>query len=296
MDGRTTPCAHCGVPLSRRPLLHQLRRAGRSGAPCARPCRRPPARWRRGSRRPLRVAVRRTRAGPGPPPVVEPAPPPAPPPRRRRTPSRCRPSPPPPRRSPGPGPVVGAAVAAGRGARARRLSARSTVRGGGYPSASSTPPSSRRPPPDAPRPRPRASSGPTSVADLAAASTGAHRRTSPVSPRRPRPGHAPAGRRLRRPAGHLRRPEHGRRRRRHLLAYAGDASDMVLTFRLDQPTTLTRVGLINGYARSPSPAATPTTGTTATAGSWRSTGSSTTARRSPSRSPHPGDADRTIAR
>jgi hypothetical protein len=30
---------------------------------------------------------------------------------------------------------------------------------------------------------------------------------------------------------------------------AGDATGMVLTFRLDQPTKVTRVGLVNGYSK-----------------------------------------------
>ena len=58
----------------------------------------------------------------------------------------------------------------------------------------------------------------------------------------------------------------------------GDATGMVLTFRLDQPTRITKVGLINGYAKTAFSGGRATTGTRATGASSPSTGSSTTAR------------------
>ena len=97
---------------------------------------------------------------------------------------------------------------------------------------------------------------------------------------RERPGPRPGRRRLRRPDGHLRRAQHGRRRtsrpagarRATPRAWSSPSGS---TSRPGSP----RSGWSTATRRPRSSVAAPTTGTAATDASWPSSGSSTTARR-----------------
>ena len=274
MDGQTERCAHCGAPsptaaasaptaapqLGTEPtnprifaVGHRHRRAG---------LRRTGARVRRSPPRP---------PGPSPPPPgSQPA----------TGPDAPRAEPPTSPRRPGAGPVDRRRGRDGRGAGARRLPPAPRPRRWRRHRTSPTPPI-------VPKTHPSPSS-PTS------SESSPHRTLvgSPVADGRPvrrpnvagfaqasAPGPRPGGRRLRRPAGHLRRAQHGRRSQRHLLAHAGrrDRHGADLPARPADPAHPGRAGQRLRQDRR-TPTAAPTTGTTATAASCPSTGSSTTAR------------------
>ncbi len=250
MDGQTTPCARCGAPL----------RGGRfctnCGAPIAPTPVEPSYDEAPTSERlhavpdetATRVAPEPAAAEPvRPPPLfrdeVHPQPPPA-------APVYAEPLPPepvpPPRRSPGIGLWVGAAVGL---VLVLVLGAFLLLSGGtgDSPSASSSPPlipkshhststvPSSTPTSSAPTSGTTSTGSPTDVAGLAAASA---------------PAHAPAGVDFAGRTVTYVAPNMVDGDVQTCWRTPGDATGMVLTFRLDQPTRITEVGLVNGYAKT----------------------------------------------
>ncbi len=264
MDGQVTRCAQCGAPSEHdRPLLHQLRCPRRLGASAP-----PPPEPTYDDERdaasgctPYRTS-RRTPppADPSPerPPFAEPAADAAALRRTGRAPTGLRrpdyaqpvyADPPPPRRSPGVGLWIGAAaglvlvlVLGGLPAPERRLRRRQPVRLGDP--ARPEAPAHQHASPDDGRDVVRAAHGaddrhrPARRPTWRACPGRAHRRTPPrasTSPASRSPSWRPTWSTVSsRPAG----------------ARPGDATGTVLTFRLDRPTTITKVGLINGYAKT----------------------------------------------
>jgi len=253
MDGQTTPCAHCGAPLS----------GGRFCTNCGSPvdatriAPREPAYDDTSTHERLYAVPEQ----PPPPVVPEPAatepvlPPPlfrdeVPPPPPPAAPVYAEPLPPepapPPRRSPGIGLWVGAAVGL---VVVLVLGAFLLLSGGGGddPSASSSPPlipkshhststaPSSSPTSSAPTSSAASTGSPTDVAGLAAASA---------------PAHAPAGVDFAGRTVTYVAPNMVDGDVETCWRTPGDASGMVLTFRLDQPTRITKVGLVNGYAKT----------------------------------------------
>ncbi len=248
MDGRPDACALCGVPL-----LAPGRFCSNCGAPVAPVTLQPttPASPAPGGQPPLEAdPYESLYAAPAPaaapPPVVEPEPtptavsqpPPAPP-------AEALPPEPIPTRGPGPGLWIGAAaLLVGVLVLGSYLLLHGA--GGSGTAASSTPlvpkphptskaaskaPSSAAPSSAKPSARP---SGATEVAGLARASA---------------PRHAAAAVDFAgRPVTYV-APNMVDGRADTCWRVAGNASGIVLTFTLAQPTTLTRVGLINGYAK-----------------------------------------------
>ena len=247
MDGRPDACMHCGVPL-----VTAGRFCSNCGAPVAPVTLRPtvpapPAGGDAAADDPYESLYAAPPPAPVPPPVVEPAPPPAtftaPPPYAEPLP----PEPVPPRGSPGPGLWIGAAILL---VGVLVLGSYLLVHGagGGSPSASSTPPIVPKPHPTSQAPT-TASSSATPSSTSSSASPSAPTQVTDVAglAQASAPQHAPpavdfSGQ----PVTYV-APNMVDGRSDTCWRVAGNASGMVLTFRLAQPTTLTRVGLINGY-------------------------------------------------
>ncbi len=252
MDGRTTSCAQCGAPL----------RGGRFCTNCGAPIDAPPTprepsyddtstheRLYAVPDEPAHAVVPEPAAAEPdrPPPLfrdeVQPQP-------TQVSPIYAEPLPPepvpPPRRAPGIGLWIGAVVGL---VVVLALGAFLLLSGGGGndPSASSSPPL-------IPKSHHSKSSAPSSAATSSAATSGPSSEGSPTDvaglAAASAPAHAPAGvdfagRKVTYVAPNMvdgdvhtcwRTP--------------GDATGMVLTFRLDQPTRITKVGMVNGYAKT----------------------------------------------
>ena len=255
MDGRTTPCARCGAPLS----------GGRFCTNCGAPVATAPTEPRDPAYDDASTTERRydvpdepTRHAVGEPLMAEPVQPPPlfrdevyplpPPAAAVHAEPEYPEAAPPPRRSPGVGLWIGAAVGL---VVVLVLGAFLLLSGGSddSPSASSTPPlipksqHSRSTPPSSSATSSAPTSGatstptgsPTDVAGLATASA---------------PAHAPAGVDFAGPTVTYVAPNMVDGVAETCWRTPGDATGMVLTFRLDQPTRITRVGLINGYAKT----------------------------------------------
>lgn len=256
MDGRADACAHCGVPL-----VASGRFCSNCGAPVAPVTLRPTA--------PVPPAGDEAAADtdpyeslyaapaatpvppPVPPPVVEPMPPPqtfapaepyaAPAPYAEPLP----PEPVAPRGSPGPGLWIGAVVLlVGVLVLGSFLLLHGS--GGGSPSASSsTTPLVPKPDPTSQATSSAPSSAPTSSAPTTPPPSGV--KDVAGLAQASAPAHAPAGVDFAgQPVTYV-APNMVDGRSDTCWRVAGNASGTVLTFRLAQPTTLTRVGLINGY-------------------------------------------------
>ena len=251
MDGRPDACALCGVPL-----VAAGRFCSNCGAPVAPVTLRPttPASPAPGGQPPPGTdPYESLYAAPAPaaapPPVVEPEPAPTaviqPPPARpaEAVPPEALPPEPTPTRGPGPGLWIGAAALL---VGVLVLGSYLLLHGGG---GSGTAASSS---PLVPKPHPTSKAA--SKAPSSAASSSAEPSTRPSGAtevaglaRASAPRHAPAavdfaGRRVTYVA-----PNMVDGRADTCWRAAGNASGIVLTFTLAQPTTLTRVGLINGY-------------------------------------------------
>jgi len=254
MDGETTPCAHCGAPLS----------GGRFCTNCgaligSTPTAPPEPAYDEAPTKERLYAVPDeppTRPGAPAPATAEPVRPPPlfrdevyppPPPAAPVYAEPGYPEPAPPRRSPGVGLWVGAVVGL---VVVLLLGAFLLLGGGGAdsPSASSSPliPKShhtRSTPPSSSATSSAPTTGPTStptgaptdVAGLAKASA---------------PAHAPAGVDFAGRTVTYVAPNMVDGIVETCWRTPGDATGMVLTFRLDQPTRITKVGLINGYAKT----------------------------------------------
>ncbi|MFZ2013811.1 MAG: hypothetical protein WAV00_08325 [Nocardioides sp.] len=252
MDGRPDACAHCGVPLA-----DAGRFCSNCGAPVApvtlRPT--PPATPAPvGQPSPEADPYESLYAAPAPaatpPPVVESDPPPTavaqqPPAPPLEPPAEALPPEPTPTRGPGPGLWIGAAaLLVGVLLLGSYLLLHGA--GGGSTAASSTP--------LVPKPQPTSqtpSKAPTSAAPSSAKPSARPTGATEVAglARASAPRHAPAAVDF---AGHpvtYVAPNMVDGRADTCWRVAGNASGTVLTFTLAQPTTLTRVGLINGYAK-----------------------------------------------
>jgi hypothetical protein len=252
MDGRPDACEHCGVPL-----VTSGRFCSNCGAPVAPVTLRPtapapPAGGEAAPADPYESLYAARAPAPVPPPVVEPVPPPqtfapqtaaAPAPAAEPLPAE----PVTPRGSPGPGLWVGAAaLLVGVLVLGSFLLLHDS--GGGSPSASSTPPLVPKPHPTSQAASSAPSSAPASSAPSSARPSDITHVTDVAglaqasAPRHAPPGVDFAGQPVTYVAANM---VDGRSDT--CWRVAGDASGTELTFRLAQPTTLVRVGLINGY-------------------------------------------------